>query len=91
MQEEKSKVQPFSLVKNCKTNEYPEENLKLTWDRLVTKQALKTAPSQLKWKKKFANSKLDSVEKHPDEQITEMESLRNDMDGIRRRCRIWIL
>ena len=64
----------FSLVENCKTNEYPEGNLRLTWDRLVTKYALKTAPSLLKWKKKFANSKLDSVEKHPDEWITELES-----------------
>ena len=43
----------FSLVKNCKTNEYPEGNLKLTWDRLVTKYAPKTAPSLLKWKKKW--------------------------------------
>ena len=64
----------FSLVKNCKTNEYPKGNLKLKWDRLVTKSAPKTAPSLLKWKKKFANNKLDSVEKHPDEWITELES-----------------
>ena len=72
----------FSLVKNCKTTEYPEGNVQMMWDRLEAKYAPKTAPSLLKLKKKFANSKLDSIEKHPDEWITELESLRNDMDSI---------
>lgn len=72
----------FSLVKNCKTTEYPEGNINLMWSRLEAKYAPKTAPSLLKLKKKFANSKLDSIEKHPDEWITELESLRNDMDSI---------
>ena len=72
----------FSLVKNCKSLEYPEGNCKLAWDRLVAKYAPKTAPSLLKLKKKFANSKLETAEKHPDEWITELESLRNDIDSI---------
>ena len=70
----------FSLVKNCKTASYPEGSCKLAWDRLLAKYAPKTAPSLLKLKKKFANSKLGS--EHPDEWITELESLRNDMDKI---------
>jgi len=72
----------FSLVKNCKTSDYPEGNCKLAWDRLVAKYAPKTAPSLLKLKKQFANSKLGDAETHPDEWITELESLRNDMDKI---------
>lgn len=72
----------FSLVKNCKSDDYPEGNCKLAFDRLLAKYAPKTAPSLLKLKKKFANSKLESSKKHPDEWITELESLRNDMDQI---------
>ena len=71
----------FSLVKNCKTIEYPEGNCKLAWDRLIAKYAPKTAPSLLKLKKQFANSNL-TKEVHPDEWITELESLRNEMNGI---------
>ena len=71
----------FSLVKNCKTTEYPEGNCKLAWDRLVAKYAPKTAPSLLKLKKQFANSSLHR-DVHPDEWITELESLRNEMNGI---------
>ena len=57
----------FSLVKNCKTAKYPEGNCKLAWDRLVAKYSPKTAPLMLKLKKTFANSQLESVDKHPDE------------------------
>jgi hypothetical protein len=71
----------FSLIKNCKTSDYPEGNCKLAWDRLVAKYAPKTAPSLLKLKKQFANSLLKN-EVYPDEWITELESLRNDMDSI---------
>ena len=72
----------FSLVRNCRTSKYPEGNCKLAWDRLVAKYAPKTAPSLLKLKKEFANSKLDDNDKHPDEWVTELESLRNEMDNI---------
>lgn len=72
----------FSLVKNCKTSAYPEGNCKLAWDRLVAKYAPKTAPSLLKLKKKFANSKLHHRDDHPDEWITELESLRTEMESI---------
>ena len=72
----------FSLVKNCKTGDNPEGNCKLAWDRLVAKYAPKTAPSLLKLKKQFANSKLKDADMHPDEWITDLESLRTDMDKI---------
>ena len=42
----------------------------------------KTAPLLLKLKKKFANSKLEDKEKHPDKWVTELESLRTKMDSI---------
>ena len=71
----------FSLIKNCKSSDYPEGNCKLAWDRLVAKYAPKTAPSLLKLKKQFANSSLKN-EVYPDEWVTELESLRNDMDSI---------
>ena len=38
----------FSLIKNCKTSDYPEGNCKLAWDRLIAKYAPKAAPSLLK-------------------------------------------
>jgi hypothetical protein len=72
----------FSLIKNCKSSDYLEGNCKLAWDRLIAKYAPKTAPSLLKLKKQFANSSLKN-EVYPEEWITELESLRNDMDSIR--------
>lgn len=72
----------FSLVKNCKTAEFPEGNCKLAWDRLESKYAPKTVPSLLKLKKKFANSKLETKDQNPDEWISELESIRNEIDKI---------
>ena len=48
----------------------------------MAKYSPKTAPSLLKLKKNFANSQLESVDKHPDEWMTELESLRNEIDKI---------
>ena len=72
----------FRLVKNCKSAEFPEGNAKLAWDRLNSKYESKTVPSLLKLKKNFANSKLESVENNPDEWISELESMRNEIDKI---------
>ena len=72
----------FSLVKNSKSANYPEGNCKIAWDRLMAKYAPKTAPSLLKLKKKFANSRLVDLEKNPDEWITELEGFRTDMEDI---------
>ena len=72
----------FSLVKNSKTAEHPGGNCKIAWDRLVSKYAPKTAPSLLKLKKKFANSRLEDLKTNPDEWITELEGLRYDMEEM---------
>jgi len=72
----------FNLVKNCKSESYPEGNCKLAWDRLTNKYAPKTAPSYIKLKKDFTNSRLDSAEEDPDEWLTNLESLRNEMDAV---------
>lgn len=72
----------FSLVRNCKNSDFPEGNCKLAWDRLIAKYAPHTAPSLLKLKKQFANSVLRNAGTPPDEWITELETLRNDMDQI---------
>ena len=49
---------------------------------MVVKYAHSTGPSLLKRKKIFANSKLASFEKYPDDWIMDLESLRNDIDKI---------
>ncbi len=63
---------PFSLVKNCVSDEYSKGNCKLLWDRLVAKYLPKTALSLLKLKKKFHNIRLESEDKHPDEWIMDL-------------------
>ncbi len=44
--------------------------------------APKTAASYVNLKKKFTNSRLESVEDNPDVWITELESLRTEMDNV---------
>ena len=51
------------------------------WDRLTTKYSTKTAPSLLKLKK-FADSKLEDLDRNPDEFIMELEGLQSDMKDI---------
>ena len=63
------------LVKNVKSEEVPEGNCKVAWDRLVSKYALHTALSLLKLKSEFHNSKLDSIDKDPDEWISYLVGL----------------
>ena len=43
---------------------------------------IKTAPLLLKLKKNVAHSQLEDVEMHPDERMTELESLQNEIDKI---------
>ena len=57
----------FGLVKNAKSEDFPQGNCKVAWDRLVSKYALHTASSLLKLKSKFHNNKLDLIDKDPDE------------------------
>ena len=51
------------------------------WDRLTTKYSTKTAPSLLKLKK-FADSKLEDLDRNLDEFIMELEGLQSDMKDI---------
>ena len=50
-------------------------NCKVAWDRLVNKYHLHTATSLSKLKSEFHNSKLESMEKDPDQWITLLEEL----------------
>ena len=65
----------FGLVKNAKSEDFPEGNCKVAWDRLASKYAPHTASSLLMLKSKFHNSKLDSTDKDPDEWILHLEGL----------------
>ena len=66
----------FESVKNVKSEDFPWENCKVAWDRLVSKYALHTASSLLKLKSKFHNSMLESVDKDPNKGISHLEGLR---------------
>ena len=48
----------------------------MAWDRLVSNYALHTASSLLKLKSEFHNSKLDLIDKDPDEWISHLEGFR---------------
>jgi len=72
----------FNLVNTCYSEDFPEGNCRLAWDRLCSKFEPNTAPSLLKLRKIFANSKLDSADKDPDVWITNLEALRQRMDEI---------
>ena len=56
----------------------------MAWGRLKTKHAPKTSPPllKLKEKEKFVNSKLEDLDRNPDEFITELEGLQSDMEDI---------
>ena len=65
----------FGLVKNVKSKDFLDGNCKVAWDRLVSKYAPHTASSLLKLKSKFHNSRLESIDKDPDEWISHLEGL----------------
>ena len=63
----------FKLVMNCKREpDFQEGNCHLAWDRLVTKYEPYTATSNLNLKNRFENSALVSIDKDPDEWISEL-------------------
>ena len=61
------------LVMNAKSEDFPEGNCKVAWDRLVSKYALHTASSLCKLKSKFHNSKLELIDKDKDEWISHLK------------------
>jgi len=65
----------FRLIKNCKSDDFPEGNCKLACELLVKKYEPHTVPKLLKLKKEFTNKRLEDVSQDPDEWITELESL----------------
>ena len=73
----------FGLAKNVKSADFPKRNYKIMWDMLVSKYALHTASSLLKLKSEFHNSKLELMEKDPDEWISNLEGLQLHMNEFR--------
>jgi len=64
----------FNLVKGAKTKNLSEGNAHLAWTRLTSKYAAKNAPTLLKLKREFTNSKLDN-QTDPEEWITNLEEI----------------
>ena len=75
----------FNLVDNCVTSDQPDGNCKLAWERLTSKYQPRSTPSYIQLKKDFANSKLSSLDTRPDEWMSELESLRTEMNKIQIR------
>ena len=69
----------FGFVQNAKSLEFAKGNLKLAWDRIVSKYAQQTALSQLKLKHEFHDNKVDSFDKDPDEWISDLKGLQPQM------------
>ena len=72
----------FHLVDNSITADQPDGNCKIAWEKLTQKYLPKTAPSYIKLKKEFTNSTLGDASTPPDEWLSELESLRNQMNAI---------
>ncbi len=70
------------LNKNCKCDDFPEENTNLPWQLQVKKYKPHTVPKLLELKKEFNNNCLEDMSEDPDEWITELESLQVQMDTI---------
>ena len=68
------------LVKNAKSDDFPDGNCKVAWDRLVSKYALHMASSLLKVMSEFHNSKLEFMDKEPNKWISHLEWLRIQMN-----------
>ena len=62
----------FRLVKNAKGLEFPEGNSKFALDRLVNMYSPHTALSILTLKVELCISKWESIEKNPDELISNL-------------------
>ena len=72
----------FLIIKRCNTKNYPNENAQKDWKWLCDKYIDKGAPTLIKIKRKFANSRLKKNTKDPDEWITELEELRDRLEDM---------
>ena len=75
-------------MKNAKSEDFLEGNCKVAWDRFVSKYALHTVSYLLKLKSEFHNSKLESVDKDPNEWISHLEGLRIHMNEFGQKCNV---
>ena len=73
----------FGLVRNAKSQEFPQENWKTAWDIIVNKYAPHTASSLLKLRNEFHNSTLNSIEIDLEEWISNLEVLGIQMSKFR--------
>ena len=72
----------FSLVKNCKSDDFPEGNSRLAWDRMKRKYQPHTVPSLLKLEKQFINCRLENVDEDPEDWISKLETIRNEIENV---------
>ena len=70
---------------NAKSADFLKRNCKIAWDRILSKYAPHAALSLLKLKNEFNNSKLELIEKKPDEWILNSEQLKIQMKKIRQK------
>ena len=71
----------FNIIKNTKTEEYPDGNASIAWQKLKKKYAPMSAPNLLKVYREFYGAKY---KKHWDLEvfITNMEDLRSKMENM---------
>lgn len=65
----------FQIVKGCKSTDFPDGNASIAWTRLKAKYASTTAPSLLKQKHEYDQSRIKPGQ-DPDEWITNLEEQR---------------
>ena len=63
----------FSIMKGCKTKDYPNGNSPKSWKHLCDKYIDKSAPTIMKIMRKFSKTRLKKNIKDPDKWITELE------------------
>ena len=73
----------FDLVDQCCIDANPDGDPSLAWNRLVQKYKPRTAPSYIKLKRQFANSKLEDAADAPDDWITMLEGLKMEMNKVK--------
>ena len=69
------------LVDNSVTVEQPDRNYKIAWQKLTQKYLPKTSPSYIKFNKEFGNRTLGDASTPPDEWLSELENLTNQMNA----------
>ena len=62
-------------MSNAKSADFSKGNCKIAWDMLVSRYASHTTSSLLKLKSELHNSKLESIEKDPNEWISNLDEL----------------